>query len=67
MFAHYATVLTLLSMGLSLTEVKNLSSTEANLLLAMNVSVEEYKQEQMERSAKHQQASTNFPSVTRRY
>jgi len=57
-FSHYATVLTLLTIGLSFADIKNLSTTEATMLLATYTSIEEYKQEQMDRNAKHRQAAS---------
>lgn len=64
-FSHYATVLTLLTIGLSFADIKNLSTTEATMLLATYTSIEEFKQEQMDRNAKHRQAASHpqYPSA----
>ena len=67
LFTHFATTLTLLEMGLSYTEVQTLSTLEINMLLATNASFHEFKNEQMERNAKHQQAASSHPTPPRGY
>lgn len=59
LFTHFSTTLTLIEMGLSYTEVKNLSDTEVTMLLATNAAFHEYKNEQMERNSVHQQAASH--------
>ena len=51
-FTHYATMLTLLDMGLNYTEIKQLSDREANMFLAMQTALQEFKNESMEKQAK---------------
>ncbi len=66
-YSHFATTLTLLGLGLTFTEIKNLSDTEVTMLIATHLSFEEYKGEQMERNAKHQQAAGAHPNFPKGY
>jgi len=66
-FTHYATMLTLLDMGLSYTEIKELSDREANMLLAMQTALQEFKNEGMEKQAKMQQAASSHPNPMGRF
>jgi len=67
LYTHYVTTLALLDMGLSYTEIKNLSNTETVMLTAVQASLNEYRNEQMERNAKHQEAANAHPKFPRRY
>ena len=61
LFTHFATTLTLLNLGLTYSEIKKLDNTEVTMFLAMNQSFEEYKKEQMDRNASHQEAARSHP------
>ena len=61
LFTHFATTLTLLNLGLTYSEIKKLDNTEVTMFLAMNQSFEEYKKEQMDRNARHQEAARSHP------
>ncbi len=61
LFTHFATTLTLLNLGLTYNEIKKLDNTEVTMFLAMNQSFEEYKKEQMDRNARHQEAARSHP------
>ncbi len=61
LFTHFATTLTLLNLGLTYNEIKKLDNTEVTMFLAMNQSFEEYKKEQMDRNARHQEAAKSHP------
>ena len=69
LFTHFATTLTLLNLGSSYKEIKELDNTEAAMFLAMSHSLEDYKSEQMERQQRHQEAAkahpTHFPKSTK--
>jgi len=67
LFTHFSTALTLLEMGLTYTEIKNLSDVEVTLLLATNASFHAFKNEQMERNAMHQQAASSHPQRPKGY
>ena len=67
LFTHFATTLTLMEIGLNYTEIQDLSTMEATMLLAMNASFSEYKQEQLDRNAKHQQAASSHPTFPKGY
>jgi|TARA_R100000458_G_scaffold43215_1_gene41150 hypothetical protein len=60
-------MLTLLDMGLSYTEIKELSDREANMLLAMQTALQEFKNEGMEKQAKMQQAASSHPNPMGRF
>ena len=62
LFTHFSTTLALLNLGLSYKEIKELDNTEAIMFLAMHQSLEEFKNEQMERNARHQEAARAHPS-----
>ena len=61
LFTHFATTLTLLNLGLTYSEIKKLDNTEVTMFLAMNQSFEEYKKEQMDSTARHQEAARSHP------
>ena len=42
-------------------KIKKLDNTEVTMFLAMNQSFEEYKKEQMDRNARHQEAARSHP------
>jgi|TARA_R110000824_G_scaffold104001_4_gene246873 hypothetical protein len=65
LFTHFATTLTLLGLGLSYKEIKELDHTEAMMFLATHQSFEEYKKEQMERNARHQEAAQSHPKFSK--
>lgn len=67
LFINYATMLTLLDMGLTYTEIKNLSNTEIVMFSAMYASIQDFKNEQIERNAKHQQTANAHPTFPRRF
>tara|TARA_Y100001951_G_C11162827_1_gene195760 strand:- start:157 stop:327 length:171 start_codon:yes stop_codon:yes gene_type:complete len=56
-----------MEIGLNYTEIQDLSTMEATMLLAMNASFSEYKQEQLDRNAKHQQAASSHPTFPKGY
>ena len=62
LFTHFSTTLALLSLGLSYKEIKELDNTEAVMFLAMNQALEEFRKEQMERNARHQEAARAQPT-----
>jgi len=63
LYTHYATVLTLLRLGLSYTEIQDMSEAEINMMLATNASIEELKNETMERQQKMAQANNAHPTL----
>ena len=63
LYSHYATVLTLLRLGLSYTELQDMSEAEINMMLATNASIEELKNETMERQQKMTQANNAHPKL----
>ena len=67
LYSHFATTLTLLGLGLTYTEIKNLSDTEVTMIIATHLAFEDFKGEQMERNAKHQQAASSHPKFPRGY
>ena len=67
LFTHFTTTLTLLEIGLNYTEIQNLNVTEIVMLLATNASIQELKNEHIERNAKHQQAAASHPQFPSRF
>ncbi len=65
LYTHYATLLTLLRLGLNYTEVQDMSEAEINMMLATNAAIEEFKNETMERQSKMAQANNAHPTPPR--
>ena len=63
LYTHYATMLTLFKIGLSYTEIQDMSEVDINMMLATNAAIEELKNETMERQQKMTQANNAHPKL----